>query len=108
MSCKLHPLKNFIIVKEQIASNKVGMIALADNIISENQRRITEGTIIAKGPNAFEGEEDKFPIGKIVRFVMYAGQGLEFNKKYYRILTDDEVIATSDSYLNPAEDLINA
>jgi co-chaperonin GroES (HSP10) len=107
MNCKLKPRKNFIIVKEQIATNKVGMIALADNVVYENQRRITEGEIIAKGPTAFEGEEDQFPIGQIVRFEMYAGQALEFNKVFYRILVDDEVIATSDSYLNPSEDLID-
>ncbi len=107
MNCKLKPRKNFIIVKEQLAANKIGSIALADNIVNENQRRITEGTIVALGPTAFEGEKELFPIGQVIRFEMYAGQGLEFNKVFYRILSDDEVIATSDTYLHPSEDLID-
>jgi len=102
---KLSPLKNYFLVKERVAIQKVGNIVMPANILESSQNQITEGEIIALGPNAFESCRDDFPIGSIVKFIKYSGQAMVYNKIYYRLLLDDEVIAKLDHYLGLDEDL---
>lgn len=109
--CKLKIIGNRILVEEKIFDKKTkGGIYLPENELDRYQNMTTEGKIVAMGETAFEGlcPGTIAPrIHDIVYFQKYDGLGKRYNNKNYRILSDEEVFATSERYIEDDEDILD-
>ena len=97
-----------ILVLEKIFESKTkGGIALPDDLVKQYQTMSYEGRIVAMASDAFDfWPEDRRPkIGQVVYFKKYDGEGVEYNKKPYRIILDELINRWTDDFAETEDEI---
>jgi len=94
---ELEPVGAKLIIKiEEISDKSKGGLFLPTAEVNRRQDSLTEGILIAKGPNAFDfiADKERHPqVGDQVSFVKYSGIGKKIEEQEYRILNDEDLYA---------------